>query len=374
MSKSTSFKDTDTTEIFCPICGRPQSPSLPFINGICRDCFLKTRGVAHVPERVNITICNYCGAYKISKQWIEQKPRSLLEAISNALVDVITRRARPVEGVKDAWVEKVESLEPVETYGEYRFKVSIRGIAEGGVALEKDYVVLVRASTGICPSCIKRKVGYHEALIQIRGLGGVLNARERERLIRFLDKLPSRLQEQVVDVEERKEGIDLMITDHATARIIASKISHAFVGKKIETYSLVGRRSDGKRLGKLTISVRIPALASGELISIDGSPYLVTGIERGRLRLLDLSRNIYQMLDAEGFWSKNIERNPYVETGKLMLVSKGRETYVFLDAETSYSKAVEYPIKDVVNLTNQPLVEGKEYKVYKVGRRIYIII
>jgi len=374
MSRSTSSTGTRKKQIFCPLCGRPESPDLPFISGICRDCFLETRGVAHVPERVDITICNYCGAYKISKQWIEQKPRTLLEAVTRALLDTLARRMKPVEGIENIWVGDIEPLEPVETYGEYRFRIPVKGVSGNGVELEKDYIVTVRVSAGICPSCIKRKVGYHEALVQIRGLGGVLEEREREKIVSFLDRLPPRLQEQVVDIEEKKEGIDLMVSDHASARIIASKLSHVFLGKKIETYSLVGRRSDGKRLGKLTISVRIPALEPGDLVSIDGTPFLVEGVEGGRLRLLDLSRNTYQTLDAEGFWSRSVERNPYVETLNLMLVSKNRDTYVFLDAGTSYTKAVEYPVKDVVNLTGRPLVEGGEYRAYKIGRRIYIII
>ncbi|MEB3845637.1 MAG: hypothetical protein GSR83_01145 [Desulfurococcales archaeon] len=372
MSKYTS-SNTDSG-IICPVCGRKKSDDLPFIGNLCRDCFLEKYGLAHVPDFIHITICNSCGAYRIGKQWIYSNPTSLEEAVYEAVYTALLSKIKPVTGIRFVSIKDLKSSAPINTYGEYEFKVLIEGESMEGVVAQKEYIVKVRVSAGLCPKCIRRKVGYHEALVQIRGIGGKLSERDRDIVLDYLDTFPLKLKEQIVDIIDKREGLDLLVTDATSARIIASKISGKFLGKKIETYSLSGRRNDGRRLGHLTISLRIASVKNGDILNVDGEPSYVADITGTRIRLVNLETGKESSLNADQFWSHRItEYTPTDKTRRVMLASKDRSNVIFLDVESGYANTIEYPPERVVNLTNRELREGDEYIVYLTGKAIYII-
>ncbi|MCE4615277.1 MAG: hypothetical protein F7B60_07105 [Desulfurococcales archaeon] len=375
MSKSTSSStEPNRNGIVCPVCGRKKSPNLPFVGNLCKDCFLEKYGVAQVPDNLSITICNSCGAYRIGKQWIYSYPSTLEEAVYEAVYTALVSKIKPVMGIAFVSIKSLESQTPINTYGEYYFKVMVEGKSIEGVVLEKDYMVKVRVSAGLCPRCIRKKVGYHEALIQVRGIGGKLSEYEKNLVLDYLDTLSMKLKEQIVDIIDKKEGLDLLITDATSARIIASKISGRFLGKRIETYSLSGRRNDGRRLGHLTVSLRVASVKNGDIISIDGSPNYVLDITGTRIKLMDLESGRESSLNPDQFWSHKIEE--YIHTSKskkVMLVSRDPYSTIFLDIESGYTSTIEYPPEKVVNLTNKELREGEEYIVYLTEKALYII-
>ncbi|MEB3825259.1 MAG: hypothetical protein LRS47_01160 [Desulfurococcales archaeon] len=358
----------------CPICGRQESPELPFIGSLCRDCFLEKYGVAYVPPRVRVIICNSCGAYKINRQWVYTHPLTLEEAAYEAVYGALLSSIKPVNGLKTVYLKDIHPLAPIETFGEYDFEAVIGGESLEGVQLEKKYIVKARISAGLCPRCIKRKVGYHEALIQIRGIDGRLEEPFRGNIVSFLENLSDRLKEQIVDVIDKKEGIDILVSDATSARIIASKISGSFIGKRIETYSLSGRRNDGRRLGHLTISLRVASTRKGELLSIDGKPYYVRELSSGRVRLVNLETGREEAMDAEHFWSHRVSKlSDTGNTKRLMLLSLDSRNAVFIDVESGYTTTLEYSTDNVYSLIDRKLLEGEEYIVYLTGSRLYII-
>ncbi|MCE4606673.1 MAG: hypothetical protein F7B59_04980 [Desulfurococcales archaeon] len=375
MSKSTNLStEHSRSDVICPVCGRKKSPVLPFIGNLCKDCFLEKYGVAHVPDYIHITICSSCGAYKIGKQWVYSSPTTLEEAVYEAVYTVLMSKIKPVTGLSYVSIKNLESQSPINTYGEYYFKVTAEGKSLEGVVLEKDYMVKVRVSAALCPRCIRRKIGYHEALVQVRGIGGKLEDFEKNLVLDYLDTFPLKLKEQIVDILDKKEGLDLLVTDATSARIIASKMSGRFLGKRIETYSLSGRRNDGRRLGHLTISLRIASVRNGDIICIDGSPNYVLDITGNRIRLIDLESGRESSLNSDQFWSHKIESyTPSSKIKKVMLLSRDPHTIVFLDIESGYTSAIEYPPERVVNLADKELREGDEYIAYLTGKVLYII-
>ena len=375
MSRSTNLStEHSRSDIVCPVCGRKKSTDLPFIGNLCKDCFLEKYGIAYVPDNVHITICNSCGSYKIGKQWIYSSPTTLEEAVYEAVYTTLISKVKPVTGISYISVKNIESQTPINTYGEYYFKVAIEGKSMEGVVLEKDYIVKVRVSAGLCPRCIRRKVGYHEALVQVRGISGKLNEYEKNMVLDYLDTFSMKLKEQIVDIVDKKEGLDLLITDATSARIIASKISGRFLGKRIETYSLSGRRNDGRRLGHLTISLRIASVKNGDIIYVDGSPNYVLDITGNRIKLMDLEAGRESSLNSDQFWSHKIEEYvPSNKIKKVMLLSRDLHNIVFLDIESGYTNTIEYPPERVVNLSKKELREGDEYIVYLTEKALYII-
>ena len=354
----------------CPRCGR-RGGEAGLIGPLCRDCYVEVYGLARLPPAVDFEYCALCGAYRLSGGWNEGLG-SVEETLREYLVIVLSRKLRPTEHVEEAWVEGVELLEP-HGPGIRRVRVRVGG-RSGVVVAREDRVVGVNVRPSVCPVCASRRTarGY-EAVVQVRSSSGRMGERLRRSVEEVLLGLDTRLREAIVGVEERREGIDLLVLDQSSARLIASKIRAAMLGKTVETYKLVGRRPDGSRKGRLTVSVRLPDIEPGDLVDVGGRPSLYLARTRGGALFVDLGSGREVVYTAEDLWGLGFERHPGgPELRRLMLLSKEGGSMVFLDVDKGYQDVIEVP-RGLVRDYSGGLREGEEYLAYLAGRRIYII-
>jgi nonsense-mediated mRNA decay protein 3 len=356
----------------CPVCGRT-SDEVPFVGGLCRDCYIERVGVARLPSRIRFVYCKYCGSYKYQGGWNQGlgDPGETLVEYAHL---VLSKKLKPTSEVAEAWIENVRLDKPFQGPGLYRLIVRVSGVSREGVELSQDLVVEARVDASVCPACTARLTerGF-EAIVQVRGSEGRLGERLREEVEGFIEGLDQRLRGAIIKVDRVREGIDLYILDHASARMIAGKLRAAFMGKTIDTYKLVGRRPDGKRRGRLTISVRIPDIEPGDVLVVGGREALYIGRGRRGGLFVDMRTGLHFELDAETLWERGFRRHPGGEAERrLMLLSRAGGSYVFLDAESGYQRVVEYP-REYVHVYTDRLVEGGVYRAFLVGRRLYII-
>jgi len=356
----------------CPVCGRT-SEEVPFIGNLCRDCYVERVGIARIPRAIRFVYCQYCGSYKYQGGW-NRGLGSIEETLIEYAHIVLNKRLKPTSGIAEAWIEDLRLERPFRGPGIYRLLVKVAGRSHEGVEASQDLVVEVKADASVCPRCTARitKRGY-EAVVQVRGSSGRLGERFRLEVKDFIERLEEGLRDSIIKTEEGREGIDLYVADHASARIIASKIKAAFMGKTIDTYKLVGRRPDGRRKGRLTVSVRIPEILPGQVLIVGGREALFLGRTRRGGLFVDMRTGKHFELDAETLWEKGFIPHPGgAPERRLMLVSRAGGTYVFLDAESGYQRILEYP-GEYVHVYTGDLVEGREYRAFQVGRRIYIL-
>ncbi len=356
----------------CPICGRT-SEEVPFIGSLCRDCYVRHVGVARLPGRIRFVYCKYCGSYKYQGGWNRG-----LETVEETLIEyahiVLSRKLRPTRDIEEAWIEDIRLDKPFTGPGSYKLLVRVAGRSREGVEARQDIVVEVRADASVCPLCTaKRTERGYDAIVQIRGSTGRLGEQFRVEVRRFLDRIDRQLRDAIIKEEEGREGIDLYVADQTSAKLIASKLRAFFMAKTIDTYKLVGRRPDGKRRGRLTISVRIPEIEPGQVVKVGGRESLFLGWTRRGGLFVDLRSGRKFELDAESLWDRGFTPHPGGEQeGRYMLISRSGGTYVFLDADSNYQKVVEYP-ESYVHVYTDNLEEGGVYKVFRVGRHIYIL-
>ncbi|MEB3851905.1 MAG: hypothetical protein LRS49_04930 [Desulfurococcales archaeon] len=356
----------------CPVCGRSSS-EVPFVGGLCRDCYIREVGVARLPGRIHFVYCQYCGAYRYQGGWNRG-----LDTVEDTLVEyahmVLSRRLRPTRDVEEAWVEDVRLERPFHGPGIYRLLVTVAGRSREGVGLTQELVVEAKVDAAVCPACTARitERGY-EAIVQVRGSGGRLSDRLRGEVLDFIGGLDGRLREAIIKIDEVREGVDLYVLDHTSARMIAGKLRAAFMGRTIDTYKLVGRRPDGKRRGRLTISVRIPDIEPGQVLLVGGREALYLGRSRRGGLFVDMRSGTHFELDAETLWERGFRPHPGgAPERRVMLLSRSGGTYVFLDADTGYQRVLEYP-GEYVHVYTGRLVEGGLYRAFLAGRRLYII-
>ncbi len=352
----------------CARCGRRVEKT---IRGLCSSCFAEVYGVARLPSRVNLVVCKYCGAIRVKGAWTGGSEGPLEDAIRDTVFTILTEKLRPTEGLDYAWIDSIKILPELHGPGIYNAITTLRG-ESNGVEAREERIIQLKLDLGVCPACTNRitKRGY-DAIIQVRSSSGRLSEEHRRLLERVLARLDPGIKSSIISIEEGRNGVDLLIDEASSARVIASKISSEMLGRTVEAYKLVGRRSDGKRKGRLTISVRLPDLKSGDVIKVGTTRYLVFGLGKGGLTAFNMDRGVEETIGADDLWGRGFEHDHEIQDAKLLLVYKGEDTILFTDPSRP-EVLLEYPASQVRTMVDH-LREGFLYSVIRYGKLIYVI-
>ena len=255
----------------CPICGREKSPSLPFIEGICVDCYLKKTPIK--PIKLKLKRCKSCGAIFLKGRW-EPPATEKLETVE------MKEAERELKKIFRAY-----GFEVVVTSHEGEFKAQL--IGEEGM-FSFPVTIVTEEERSLCPSCLAKRSGSYEAKIQVRSDGRV-DRKTFKEVMDTISSMPYELREAVVSIEELKEGFDINIREKSSAKIIASALADKLGGEAKFTYKLVSERGGEKRT-RLSISMRLPSEKSGDLVELNGEPALVLKKSGDIAKILLLSR------------------------------------------------------------------------------------
>ncbi len=342
-------------ERICPMCGR-SSNEVPFIGSLCRDCFVKKYGVARAPQSVEFTYCVSCHAHRDRGRWSAPYD-DLPESLRDYLIAQLANRVRPVEPIQEVAIVDVELAEGEPPRSAY---VRVEG-RYNDVVVSDVIVVSVTPRPTLCPICASRKTGSgYSAVVQVRSYPRPLA--EDKFSLDLVRRLVESLSDEVIKVKELREGLDVYVRDRSSARTLAARLRAEAGARIIETYKGGGLRS------KLYVSVRIPTIAPGDLMSVDGRPmFYLAKTPRGFL-LIDLESNGRMVMTPEELWSS--EFGPYEgdNVRRAMLLSRQGDRYVF----TWDAGSLEVPASQVVILT-EDAAEGQEFLVYLSQSRVYIL-
>ncbi|MEM3836880.1 MAG: NMD3-related protein [Fervidicoccaceae archaeon] len=262
--------------IRCPICGKEKSALLPFIEGICISCYLEKNPVE--PITIKIKTCKSCGAIFLKGKWEPEGGRKLNSIIIREAERILRKKFGPygfevfVSSTGDSFKAQVFGKE-----GSYSFPIKVEIVEE----------------KSICPLCLAKRSGVYEAKIQVRSNEGKIDKAVFNEVMRIISSLPLELRENVVSIDELREGFDINLKDKASAKILATAISNKLGGNMKLTHKLISERGGEKRT-RLSISLRIPISRKGGIFEIYGEPAILmhkTG-EPLRLYLLNRKREI----------------------------------------------------------------------------------
>ena len=352
----------------CARCGRETST---ITRGLCPDCFREYYGVARLPSKMKFVYCPYCGSYLYQGGW--NKPvGDITDTIIEYVYMVATKKLRPVDGVDAAWVKDVGITPEFHGPGLYKARIEIAG-SIGSTTIEDTLFIDLYVNQGVCPSCTNKitKRGY-DAIIQVRTTTGRISDELMTELEDAIGRLDATLQDSIISIEKVREGLDILVEDQTSAKIIASKLRSRFQAKVSEAFKLVGRRQDGKRKGRLTISVRIPDFRKGMVIEFDGERYIIVSRGRNGIIAVNTRTGDLETLRGEYLWSRGFKESHETVADRLMLLSKNGDTILFTSPSNNYSNLIEYP-SNMVTVLVEDFVEGGEFKVIRDNRRLYVV-
>lgn len=257
---------------FCYRCGALEDEKGPLIEGLCSECFLAENPPIKVPEKIELKICERCGAYFLKNTWrdIEKNPASeYLEAskeIATAEAEFLQRDSAGIryvnfEDSKDVDISfkaEFSSSETIilnmEVIGKYFDSQEM--FLSDQVKIEVD---LVRTTCGVCE---RQSSGYYEAVLQVRGEEEISEekiSKVSRALRKKIIEAHSRSREEFVSkVKKKHGGMDLYTSSARLARKLARFLKKEYGADMDESSELVGQTKDGREKYRVTVVSRLP--------------------------------------------------------------------------------------------------------------------
>ena len=205
----------------CPLCNA-SSADIKFFGEFCENCMGK-KLKAELPGEVELEVCKECGRTRLGKEFVP---------LENAGVELILKSRYRGYGVK-----LVSMHLPLA-----RIRVTDK---DTGLTVEKPIEISFRKT--LCETCVRRRGGYYESVIQFRG-----NPERVNRLIASLQAYLSKNDGFIAKVEELHAGVNVFVSSRALVT--------AFLSRKnlnsIASFTLHTEKK-GKKLYRSTYSVRV---------------------------------------------------------------------------------------------------------------------
>ena len=340
----------------CVRCGR----EAPLVDGrLCAECYLDVYGLGRGPDSIELIVCPRCGSFRYGGRWVEAAG----EGYREALALLFQARFRPAEHVAYYRVEEVRIREDealVHVIGKLRGDTVERAVT---------YAVRFTVKHRVCPSCARKASGAPLAIVQVRGYGGRLDEEEEKLLEAAIPAALRGVEDHVIALEKVKEGYDVKTTDHAAARLLASRLKSLLAATVKESFKLITQRRNGTRVYRLTVSVRLPFFSEGSIVEYQGSLARIEEISSGRVVVRKLGSTRRRALTVEDSW--RLLKKPSIEEDYNVIVTSISPNWIQIQTlEPSYNY-LELRMEEIVK--EGEVREGKYCKLLAYNGRYYLL-
>jgi len=348
----------------CSICGRQSSSDNPVFNNICFECLLsKEPNLIFIPSKIDVKICSLCNAVFIQNNWTQPLP-SINSAIEVFLNYIINNKIKVKNPLKLINVD-VTSIDHSTSEVHVKLKLTLSyGFSQ--VVIYRDVVLILKRS--LCNSCFRKRAKVYEAIIQIRSSKPKNLETLRTKMNNLFKHLPRSVVDDIVEVKDVRDGIDLYVTSKEAARYIASKFSHYYLAKVIETHKVIGRDRRGKRKSRITLSVRIPDIDVRDIVEFQGKPAIVKRITGNSIILKVLDSDEEVKVSNKDYWDKGI-----VKKIKELAIREAQVLTVKPDGEVMLMDLETYEVYNVTLTTPIKVKKGDVVKVLIYGGKVYVL-
>ena len=345
-----------------PVCIKCGNTRDELVAGVlCVECFLKYKGLGYLPDRLTLVVCPRCMSFKYSNRWVPP-PDNDIGSILQLLAQTIFK---PSEYIEYYRVENVD-VEEDKNKAIVSLSASLKGIRE---EVHTQYTVQLSINRQLCPSCFRRAAGTPTAVIQVRSYYKKLDPEDREFINKFFQRLDPKINESILSVEEVREGININMLDQHTAKLLAARLRQAVAASISESYTITGRRSDGKRISRLTISVRLPFFRPGKIAIKNNRLVIIKTISKGFVLVERLGSSKLERLTVEEAWQELAPLDPSSIVNVVIVAQEPGWVHVQkLEGDYNY---LELPSKDTIIDTSLRI--GDEAIMINLDKIFYIL-
>ena len=264
---------------FCIRCGKVEDQSNVLINNLCPDCYVKIHGIARLDKPLRIIYCPRCYSLKVGDKWLRPNTQEEFYSLIQMVVAQNLHPATSEISFIDLTLKSVEFYAPA-------LKLEITASISNKAVVKHELSILVSWHKQLCPSCFKRASKGYDAIVQLRYIN------YDNEIERFKNWLVETFAEDIVEIDEHKNGYDIKVSNSFIAKKIVNLVKRKWSCVKItESYGDQRRRRDGRRYGKLHISVRILNFKPGDYIVLGGRAYIVDSMDSHSLTIIDNDGN-----------------------------------------------------------------------------------
>jgi nonsense-mediated mRNA decay protein 3 len=206
---------------FCVECGKDVSETF---NGLCSECASKRAGIK-IPEIIDLVLCKDCGLRMKRKNWVNEADH-IREAVEENLEE------------RDAVLRKMDLN--LLSGDEYAQNWEVHAVMDSfGQKIERTAETKIRIRYVLCPSCARKRGGYYEAKLQLRG------------------RIPEDWEKHVTEAyaENVKGGIDLYFSSLADERTVVKKFA-SMRNVEVKESKKLHTVKNGKAIYKYTTLLR----------------------------------------------------------------------------------------------------------------------
>lgn len=268
------------TQGFCPKCGVPSE------NGeLCGKCRVKDAVWVTIADRAECIVCPTCSSIKTAGVWSDVAVDK--EELGQNLVNSVIVFHKDVEEIQTEIsiidTSSNRSLATVHVMGNLY-----------GIALEETKKVKLVWAREQCDRCCRIAGSYYEGVIQVRASGRKPTQFELFRAGEIAYQIEDQLQTAgdrlsfVSDIDETKDGIDIVFSSQTIGASISHDICGALGGSFTTHPKLVGQKG-GINIYRVTYSLRLPRFSRGDIIKHGKEYFQILRQSKDMLFVLDLA-------------------------------------------------------------------------------------
>jgi nonsense-mediated mRNA decay protein 3 len=269
---------------FCVKCGVDG----PVFENVCRDCFLKDKKFASIPDHVDMPQCSHCREFSIANKWL------LIEDVEIAARDL---GVVSVQVLKEAVIDDVTATVIPADLANFRVHLNVK-MDIRGLAVEEKLDTIVRVKNSVCGRCSKIKGSYFESTLQIRSRDRKLTEKEVDVI---LDRVHKMVAEYAADNREvfiskvdrmvgGSGGADVLLSSNSVGKVISRAIADQYGAEVKDTAKLLTKK-EGRDVFRVTYLVRLPSFRYGDVMLFRGKMYLVGPMRTTSTRLTNMKTN-----------------------------------------------------------------------------------
>ena len=278
--KTDNFEESrDIQDAICPKCGGASKTG-----DICEACKVSEIEWFTYEPRITITRCPQCDALYDHKIWVDNT-RDREEIEYEAVIHAI-------RFYRDS--EKPEiAISLFENSTNRTFATVDLSCILHGVSCAATVKIEIIWKTEACTRCARQFGSYYEGVVQLRADGRKATPAEQDEARKIAITTEKTLNEEgdrlsfIANMEETREGLDITVGSKAIGEQISRDIVKKMGGRYSFHPTLIGEK-EGKRLYRVTYSVRLMKFPKGSIIKIKQTYAEVIGGEGKTFTYLDL--------------------------------------------------------------------------------------
>ena len=267
-------------ECICPRCGGPVEGE-----GLCGRCRGSSTTWVTFDPRVTSVHCPTCNSQKNGSTWTDTERGR--DEIGPEIVRTAVHFHPDIKSPSVSMVIRDRTLN--RSYAE----VTVTGVLYGEEVQATGFIEIVWQKEQ-CNRCNRISGSYYEGLVQVRAQNRKLLPHESLMAQQIATEVENGMQaggdrlSYISEMEETREGLDITIGSQQIGLAISQAIVQRLGGRYSTHPKLIGEKA-GKKLFRVTYSVRLPKFIRGDVVRIGRGYGQIMQIEGQYIRYFDLA-------------------------------------------------------------------------------------